>query len=74
MENINEIGYNKLVFGYTLNGHDGSHYGGICYNYGSIRGCDENCPALLNLECEVWQDNLEYIDEELIEHYKKNNK
>lgn len=49
---------------------DGSHYGDDCYNYGSVSWCDEFCPALNNLECDVWKENIEQVDVDLIERYK----
>ena len=65
------INYNKLDLGITLNGLDGSHYGNDCFNYGSIGGCDEFCPALNNLECGVWEENLDFMNDALIIKYKQ---
>lgn len=67
---MNNSNYNKLNFGITLNGMDGSHYGNDCHNYGIISGCDEFCPALNNLECDVWTENIDFMDDDLIEQYK----
>ena len=65
------INYDKLNLGITLNGLDGSHYGDVCFNYGSIGGCDEFCPALNNLECDVWRENIDFMDDDLIMKYKQ---
>lgn len=62
--------YDKLILGRTLNGHDGSHYGNDCFNYGSVGGCDEYCPALNNLECDVWTENIDFMNDDLIQMYK----
>lgn len=68
------INYNKLNFGITINGMDGSHYGDECYNYGSVCACDEFCPALHNLECDCWRENVELVDDDLKLQYKLNEK
>ena len=62
--------YDKLNLGITLNGLDGSHFGDDCHNYGSIGGCDENCPVLIDIKCSLWKENINLLDEELIELYK----
>ena len=67
---MSAVNWDKLNFGITINGYDGSHYGDDCYNYGSMSGCDEFCPALNNLECDSWAENIEYIDDDLLEQYK----
>jgi len=48
--------YDKLTLGRTLNDIAG---GTDCHHYGSVSGCDENCPALLFGGC--------YIPDEVIE-------
>ena len=54
-----EGNYDKLNFGRTLASHDGDNNNhGDCYNYGSVSGCDEFCPALLRGDCEVEDEVL----------------
>ena len=39
--------YAKLDLGATLSSMDGDNNNhGDCFNYGSVGGCDEHCPAL----------------------------
>lgn len=46
----------KLNFGRTLSERDGDkHNHGDCFNYGSVSGCDEDCPALNNGKCEIYE-------------------
>ncbi len=66
--------YDKLNLGRTLNDMDGSHYGDDCFNYGSVSGCDEDCPVLLNGGCESWAENTDYMDEDLIKMYQDKEK
>lgn len=71
---------NKLAFARTLNGYDGSRGGTACYHYGSMSGCDDQCPALWDGECEVIDGvlkNVEFSTEdkkELIEMYNVDSK
>jgi len=41
--------------------------------YGSFGGCDSGCPQLRRGECEVWESNVDIIeeDEELVKVYKQ---
>ena len=56
---MKEYNYEKLMFGATLSSMDGDcNNHGDCFNYGSVSGCDENCPAMLNGECEIYDDNF----------------
>jgi DNA-directed RNA polymerase subunit RPC12/RpoP len=50
--------YEKMGFGRFLSETDGDKNNhGDCFNYGSVSGCDENCPVLLRGECEVQEQN-----------------
>ena len=70
--------YNKLNFGATINslGDQGSVGHNDCHNYGSVKGCDNRCPALWNCECDPIHDVLENVTfeegeiEQLKEIYK----
>jgi len=54
--------YAKLRLGATLSAHDGDqHNHGDCFNYGSVDGCDEDCPALNHGECEIYESVEDYI-------------
>ena len=54
--------YNKLNLGRTLSEHDGDKNNhGDCFNYGSVGGCDENCPALNENKCEIYKDVDHYL-------------
>ena len=54
--------YDKLDLGRTLSGMAGDkHNHGDCFNYGSVSGCDENCPALLDSRCEQEEEVLENL-------------
>lgn len=55
--------YAKLNFGYTLNTYKGNYFGDKCFHYGSVSGCDEDCPALNHGECEFWKNVEEYLKE-----------
>ena len=53
--------YDKLRLGRTLSEYDGDKYNhGDCFNYGSVSGCDEDCPALNNHECEIYESVDDY--------------
>ena len=69
--------HDKLNLGSTLNSIDGDNYNhGECFNYGSVGGCDENCPALLGGRCENPYDAIENCDisncekKEIIDKYQ----
>lgn len=71
-----ENNYEKLNLGRTLSEFDGDFNNhGDCFNYGSVSGCDKNCPALNNGKCEVIKDVLKQIendlDDEEYNYYKK---
>lgn len=54
--------YDKLRLGATLASMDGDNNNhGDCFNYGSIGGCDENCPALNECRCEIYKDVEDFI-------------
>jgi hypothetical protein len=56
------VNYEKLALGRTLNEYDGDKYNhGDCFNYGSVGGCDEYCPALNKNECEIYKSVDDYI-------------
>ena len=56
--------YEKMALGRTFSEHDGDKYNhGDCFNYGSVSGCDENCPALNHGECEVYKDVETFLSE-----------
>lgn len=49
--------YNKLRLGATLssiNGDNNNH--GDCFDYGSVGGCDWDCPVLEKGECELQEE------------------
>jgi hypothetical protein len=53
--------YDKLQLGRDFSSHDGDNNNhGDCFNYGSVAGCDENCPALLEGQCEIYANAEEY--------------
>jgi len=53
----------KLNFGRTLSSVDGDNYNhGDCFNYGSISGCDSDCPELNRGRCEVFKDAIEIVE------------
>lgn len=59
---MNAPNYNKLSFGRTLSelgkyGDKNNH--GDCFNYGSVGGCDENCPVFCEGKCEIQEENQE---------------
>ena len=55
--------YDKLVLGATLSSMDGdNHNHGDCFNYGSVGGCDEGCPALLDGRCEIPNEAIKVCD------------
>lgn len=55
--------YDRLRLGATLSSMDGDNNNhGDCFNYGSVGGCDEGCPALLGGRCEVPFDAIESCD------------
>ncbi len=56
--------YGKLYWGQFLNGDHGKG-AGDCHNYGSVSGCDEDCPALWNGECDVPTEVLNDIKNEI---------
>jgi len=35
-----------------------------CFEYGSGSGCDENCPVLLNYDCEIYSSVDDYFKKE----------
>lgn len=56
--------YDKLAFGRFLSGYDGDKNNhGDCFNYGSVSGCDIDCPALRDGKCEVPEDALKTSSE-----------
>lgn len=64
------INYNKLRLGETLNsmGPGGAIITDKCHNYGSVDGCDGECPALWLGECKIADeifDNVDLDDEEI---------
>ena len=49
--------YDKLELGRTLStlGKDGDNNNhGDCFNYGSVAGCDNNCPVFIDGKCKVF--------------------
>jgi hypothetical protein len=59
------VNYEKLNIGRSFSEADGDmNNHGDCYNYGSVGGCDEECPALNNGECEIYKDVDDYITKE----------
>jgi len=46
----------KINFSYVLNG-DHALMMNACERYGSVSGCDENCPVFLVGECEFQKEN-----------------
>lgn len=56
--------YDKLYLGRTLSSLDGDKNNhGNCFNYGSVGGCDENCPALNEGKCEIYKNVDDYISQ-----------
>jgi hypothetical protein len=56
--------YERLALGMILNrmGRMGNNYDhGDCFNYGSVGGCDEDCPVLNDGRCEIYKDIEDYI-------------
>ena len=54
--------YGRLNLGRCLSGMDGDKNNhGDCFNYGSVSGCDEDCPALNEEKCEIYKDVNDYI-------------
>ncbi len=54
-----EPNYDKLRLGATLSSMDGDNNNhGDCFNYGSVGGCDENCPAMLEGHCEIYNSDF----------------
>lgn len=57
-----EPNYGRLELGRFLSSRDGDcNNHGDCFNYGSVNGCDEGCPALLQGDCEIYKSVDEYI-------------
>jgi len=56
--------YGKLAFGRSMqeSGSRGFITSDVCHNYGSLSGCDEGCPALLDGECRNIADAIECCD------------
>jgi hypothetical protein len=55
--------YDKLLLGATLSAWDGDNNNhGDCFNYGSVSGCDEDCPALNEGKCENYKSVEEYLN------------
>jgi len=55
----------KLNLGRTLSalcGDENNH--GDCFNYGSVNGCDEYCPALCEGKCKVYKNVEDFIMQE----------
>ena len=62
--------YIKESFGAMLESYDRTPCSDTCYNYGSVNGCDEGCPALLRGECKNIDDAIlccDVDDEEMAE-------
>jgi len=58
------INYEKRDLGRTLSSMDGDNNNhGDCFNYGSVGGCDENCPALNNGECEIYKSVDDFLQQ-----------
>ena len=56
--------YDKLRLGATLSAWDGDNNNhGDCFNYGSVGGCDDECPALNEGRCEIYKDVDDYISQ-----------
>lgn len=36
---------------------------GDCFTYGSMSGCDENCPALNDNKCDIYKSVDDYLDQ-----------
>ena len=55
--------YEKLEFSREITFQSGSFItSDVCHNYGTMSGCDEGCPALLNGECRNPYDAIECCD------------
>lgn len=62
----------RIEFTRMLGSYNGDHNNhGDCFHYGSFDGCDSGCPQLRRGECDVWEENMDIIneDEELLEIY-----
>ena len=55
--------YDKLNLGRTLNSHNQTPTSDDCHNYGSVSGCDEHCPVLIDGDCEIYKNVNEFIKE-----------
>lgn len=66
---IMEADYDKLNFGRMLNetGPNGFITSSECHNYGSMSGCDENCPPLLKGECKVFHEFKDQLPDDILE-------
>lgn len=71
---MSQPNYDKLRLGATLASNDGdNHNHGDCFNYGSVSGCDDGCPVLLEGRCKTILDAFptEYkkaLDDDDFEH------
>jgi len=71
-ENMAFRNYDKLHLGQEMNSH--GPFGSVghtqCHDYGSKGGCDVNCPALWNGECQVVEEVMgkcPFEDDEIAE-------
>lgn len=54
--------YNKLELGKILSSYDGDcHNHGDCFNYGSVSGCDNECPVLNVGKCENYMATIQKL-------------
>lgn len=62
--NIMKSNYAKLDFGRTLNesGPNGFITSDECFHYGSVSGCDSECPVLLRGDCKIPEEVLPVIE------------
>ena len=60
-----EGNYAKLNFGRALNeaGPNGFITSDQCHNYGSVSGCDSDCPVFVRGECEIQEENVEHFNQ-----------
>ncbi len=56
---MNNPNYDKLALGEFLNrsGPNGFITSSECHNYGSVSGCDDECPVFCRGECEIQEEN-----------------
>ncbi len=68
--------YDKLELGRTLStlGKDGENNNhGDCFNYGSVSGCDNNCPVFVDGKCKEFlgEDKMPMTPDEVVKNLEE---